>query len=187
MFIICLLVQKPCPIFSQKGISISHIHHSRINWLSRTQPEHILQALCLAKITDFYCFKVFSVRSFSLFNLMFQRFLYRTVEVSQIAEYRAIIDETFQPVWVILRRIVQVILDVFGTECCHARLGSECVVGDGECIGVKHPYWLSLAVYRNLFLTSDNHKFFLLILTRSFFAPCSVLYDCIHHADHVHQ
>ena len=39
-------------------------------------------------------------------------FRYGTVKVGQVAEYRAVVDELFQPCRTVLRRVVQVILDV---------------------------------------------------------------------------
>ena len=79
------------------------------------------------------------------------------------------------------------ILDVVGAECCHARLSIGCVVGDGQCIGVKYSNGLALAVHLNFVFASDYHNIVLLILTRSFFVPCSVLRCCIRRADRIGQ
>ena len=70
-------------------------------------------------------------------DLAFNGFRYETVKVGQVAENRTVADELFQPCRTVLRRVVQMILDVIGVERCYARLGIGCVVGDGQGIGVE--------------------------------------------------
>ena len=133
------------PLLSQNGISFSYIHHSRIHRLSGNQAIHVLQTSRLCKITDRHCSEILSIIFEHLSDLALNGFRYGTVKICKVAEYRAVIDELFQPCRTVLCRIVQMILDVIGTECCNVRFGIGGVVGNGQGIGVKHSYGLGLA------------------------------------------
>ena len=139
-------------------IMASHIHHSRIHRFSGNQAIHILQTSRLGKISDRHGSEILGIIFEHHSDLAFNGFRYGTVELGQVAENRAVVDELFQPCGTVLCRVVQVILDVIGAECCHARLGIGCVVGNGQGIGVKHPYGLVLAAHLNLVFASDDHN-----------------------------
>lgn len=149
-------------------IVYSNIHHSRIYRLSRTQAIHVFQTSCFCEVTDRHSSEILNIIFKHLFDLPFNGICHGTVKLGQVAEYRAVVDELLQPCRTVLRRIVQMILDVIGAECCHARLGIGYVVGDGHGIGVENPYGLVLSVDLNLVFASDNHSFFLLIPAHSF-------------------
>ena len=97
-------------------ITASHIHHSLIHRLSGDQAIHILQTSRLCKIPDRHGSDILHIIFKHLSNLTLNGFRYGTVKLGQVAEYRSVVDELFQPCRTVLRRVVQVILDVIGTE-----------------------------------------------------------------------
>lgn len=150
------------------------IHYSRIHRLSGNQAIHVFQTSCFGKITDRHGSEILGIIFEHHSDLALNGFCYGTVEVDQVAENRAVIYELFQPCRTVLRRVVQVILDVVGTEPCHARLGIGCVVSDGQGIGVEHPYGLVLAARLNLVFASDDHNIVLLI-PKCYFLCCNYI------------